>query len=316
MKEKEPSYKIKIPVFTTIINSAESDMFGRITYKDMISDIINRIKSFSTPIDCGDSRNKTKKTIISKIDYKEYTLGEIPCLLLQISAFNTNLYDGYFEANEKIPFQKENKIGSDTNFILLYPFINGIDSNKYTNYYHALVYEDPTKDNDTIIKITKNVLSKVLRFPIRNIKVAALLEEIRKMSVIPELQMRFTGIYNTESDVDVKYVEYLHCGKMKRFKENHFKYMPVEKFQELLSEPSDSEYQQRETKLIFGKKEYKITQELVNEAKKELEETAEKIFNETIGITQDELDNKIHNHEFVIEKLSSALTSYLTNGQD
>jgi hypothetical protein len=36
------------------------------------------------------------------------------------------LYDGYFEASEKIPFSKDNKIGSDSNFVLFYPCISGI----------------------------------------------------------------------------------------------------------------------------------------------------------------------------------------------
>jgi len=55
---------------------------------------------------------------------------------------------------------------------------------------------------------------------------------------------------------------------------------------------------------------------LINEASEELKETAEKIFNAITSITQDELDNKVHNQDFVIEKLSSILTNYLSNERD
>ena len=92
--------------------------------------------------------------------------------------------------------------------------------------------------------------------------------------------------------------------------------MPYQKLQDLLAEPDDTEYQRKTTKLIIGKKEYRISKELINDASEELKETAEKIFNAVTSITQDELDNKVHNQDFVVEKLSSILTNYLSNDRD
>jgi hypothetical protein len=176
-----------------------------------------------------------------------------------------------------------------------------------------LIYEDPTKDNGEVIKIAKNVVNNILNIPIQNIKLPTILDEIKEISTIPELQIKYYGMYNAENDVDVKYREYLQSGKITKSKEDYFKNMPYQKLQDLLAEPDDLEYQRKTTKLIIGKKEYKISKELINEASEELKETAEKIFNMTTSITQDELDNKIHNQDFVMEKLSAILANYLSN---
>jgi hypothetical protein len=240
----------------------------------------------------------------------------VPCLLLQVSAFNTNFYDGYFEADKKIPMQRDNKLGKDSNFVLLYPVIKGLNNKNYTSYFLILVYEDPTKDNGEVIRIAKIVVNKILNVPIQNIKLPTILEEIEKIKTIPELQIKYFSIYNSDNDVDVKYREYLQTEKIRKSKEDYFKDMPYQKVSELLAEPDDTEYQRKETKLIIGKKEYKIKKELINEAAEELKETAEKIFNMSTSITQDELDNKVHNQDFVIEKLSAVLVNYLSNEQE
>ena len=125
----EKSYNIKVPVFTTTMKDDTEGLFGKITYSDMLETIKSKINAFKSEISY-ENRNKTKKKVISKISFIEQVLGEIPCLLLQISAFNTNIYDGYFEAIEKIQIQRENKLGSENNFILLYPVIKGYDSRK------------------------------------------------------------------------------------------------------------------------------------------------------------------------------------------
>lgn len=84
--------------------------------------------------------------------------------------------------------------------------------------------------------------------------------------------------------------------------------------EQLLADTTDDEdYQYKDTHIIIGKKEYRIKKELINEASEELKETAEKIFNASSAITQTELDTKIHDTDFMIEKLSGVLTNYLSN---
>ena len=90
--------------------------------------------------------------------------------------------------------------------------------------------------------------------------------------------------------------------------------MPRETMVELLADKTDDEdYQQKDTRIVIGKKEYRIKRELINEASEELKETAEKIFNASSAITQTELDTKVHDSDFIVEKLSAVLTNYLSN---
>jgi hypothetical protein len=235
---------------------------------------------------------------------------------LQISAYSTNITDGYFEAKEEITIQKDNKLGSETNFILIYPIIKGIDSQNSTRYFLVVMYDDPTKDNGHIIRIGKIVVNQLLGIPIQNIKLPTILDELRSLKEIPELQIKYYGTRYDENDIDVKYQEYYQNGKITKSKEDFFKNMPFEKAKEIISEPIKEEYQTKTTKVFWGKKEYKISKEMVQnikEAKEEIKETAEKIFNMSAPITQTELEQKVHDKDFIIEKLSGALTNYLSS---
>ena len=138
-KNKPKLYTIKMPVYTTSMMDDVEGLFGKTTYEELISFLKGRLSSFVSPI-FTDNRNKTKKTVISKINPTDVSIGDVPALLLQINAFNTNLYDGYFEGNEKINFTRDNKIGSDSNYVLFYPRIVGLSASKYTRYFLMLVY--------------------------------------------------------------------------------------------------------------------------------------------------------------------------------
>jgi len=315
MKEKEKSYKIKIPIFTTEMFDDSDGLFGRMTYSEMIDGLKTKINSIQSE-SSFDNRNKTKKTVISKVNFTEHTIGEVPSLLLQISAYSTNITDGYFEATEKIAIQKDNKLGSETNFVLIYPMINGIDSHNFTRYFLIAIYEDPTKDNGSVIKIGKIVVNQLLGIPIQNIKLPTILDELKSLKEIPELQIKYYGTRYDENEIDVKYQEFYQNGKITKSKEDFFKNMPFEKVEEIINEPCGEEYQTKTTKVFCGKKEYRISKEMVQnlkEAKEELKETAEMIFNMSAPITQTELDEKVHSKDFVVEKLSGALTNYLSS---
>ena len=310
---KEKSYNIKFPVYTTTMLDQTVGLFENVSYNDMIQMIKGKLSKFSTPISSS-NRNKTKQTVINGITCHDITIEDVPALLLQISAFNTNMYDGYFEANEKIQITKDNKIGSDTNYVLLYPRIKGLSAETYTCYFLLLVYEDPTKDNGEVCRLAKIVVNKILEIPIQNIKLPMIFDELKDISTIPELQIKYRSISDAENDVDVKYREYLCTQKLEKKKDRVFKNMPRETVIELLADKTDDEdYQQKDTRIVIGKKEYRIKRELINEASEELKETAEKIFNATSAISQTELDTKVHDTDFIVEKLSAVLTNYLSN---
>lgn len=313
MSKKEKSYNIKIPVYTTTMLDQSVGLFDNVSYGDMIQMIKTKLNDFKQPISFS-NRNKTKKTVISKISYQDIQIGKTPTLLLQISAFNTNIYDGYFEANEKIQITKDNKLGSDTNFVLLYPRIKGLSTETYTCFFLMLVYEDPTKDNGEVCKLAKILVNRILNIPIENIKLPMIFDELKDISTIPELQIHYRSISEVENDIDIKYREYLQGGRLEKKKDRLFKDIPRKTMEELLADTTDDEdYQQKDTRIVIGKKEYRIKKELVNEASEELKETAEKIFNASSAITQTELDTKIHDTNFMIDKLKGVLTNYLSN---
>lgn len=311
--DKTKVYSIKMPVYTTSMIDKEEGLFGKATYEDMITFLKNRLSSFSSPIST-DNRNKTKKTVISKIKSTQVAIGDVPTLLLQINAFNTNLYDGYFEGNEKINFARDNKIGSDSNYVLFYPRIVGLAEGKYTCYFLMLVYEDPTKDSGEVSRIAKIVSNKILNVPIQNIKMSMILEELKAIKEVPELSVRYFSLTEAENGVDVKYASYLDSSKLKKEETRNFKNMPMDTMRELISDTSeDGNYQKKETWIRLGRREYKISKQLIAEAGEELKETAEKIFNATSVVTQQELEEKIHDKDFMIEKMSDVISNYISS---
>ncbi len=316
-KPKEKSYKIQVPVFSTEIIEEGNVLFSD-TYQNLIGAIKQRINDYDGRLSF-ENRNKTQKTVVSNITCTDHTIGDIPCILLQISAYSTNLFDGYFEDEERHQFEKENRIGSDNNFVLIYPVITGLESNNYTRYFLILVYDDPNKeDSNHLIRITKYIAKDILSIPIKNIKPQTVLEELRKVGNIPELQVKYYGIYNSENDVDVKYQEYLTGGRIKKSKTNNYKNMPFEMIGDLLAETDDSgEYQTKRTIFKIGKKELRITKQLIKDSQEQYSETAEKVFNEAIGITQSELENNtIYQPDYIVNKLSGVISNYVSSEMD
>lgn len=314
-KEKQPkSYNIKVPVYTTTMLDQSVGLFDNVSYQDMIQMIKGKLSHFTTPISSS-NRNKTKQTVINGITFQDIEIDGVPALLLQISAFNTNIYDGYFEANEKIQITKDNKIGRDSNYVLLYPRIKGLSAETYTCFFLLLVYEDPTKDNGEVCRLAKIVVNKILEIPIQNIKLPMIFDELKDIATIPELQIKYRSIIDAENEVDVKYREYICTQKLEKKKDRIFKNIPRETMIELLADKAeDEDYHQKNTRIVIGKKEYRIKKDLLKEASEELQETAEKIFNATSSITQEELDTKkVHDPEFIVEKLTAVLTNYLSN---
>lgn len=310
-ENKEKTYLIKMPVYTTTMIEQEDGFFGKVTYQDMIQMVKGKIESFKGFIESS-NRNKTKKTVIESVTCEDVNIGEIPALLLQISAYKTNMYDGYFEATEKIQISKDNKLGNDHNYVLLYPRITGYTERTYTCYFLMLVYEDPNKDNGEVCKIAKILANRILEIPIENIKLPMILKELSSLDTIPELEIKYHGIYESENDVDVKYVEYLTKRKSEKKKEYLFKNMPKSVMEQLLKDDLDSEeFTKKETKITVGKKEIRISRELVNEASQEIKETAEKIYNASSAIVQSEL-GKVFDKDFMIEKLTAVISNYLS----
>ena len=131
------------------------------------------------------------------------------------------------------------------------------------------------------------------------------------------MSVRYYSLTESSNGVDVKYASYLDSAKLKNEKTHNFKNMPIAIMSDLLSDTSEDEYyQKRETWIRWGKSEYKITKRLIAEAGEELKETAEKIYNATSAITQQELEEKIHDKDFMIDKMTDVIINYLSSDGD
>lgn len=312
--KKEKSYLIKVPVYTSEMIEEANDLFGGVTYSDMVSFVHRKIDEYKeNPQKVSRiRRNKVLKKEIENVEYINSNIGNRPCILLKISAYNTNLIDGYVELDTKIQLKQNHKLGSDNNFILLVPNIIGLETGKYKHQWIILVYEDPNKDNIEIISTAKLVLNKVLMISTANIKMPEIMEELRKMGTIPELSLNFMTVESDENEVDVKFRSYLVESKLKKRKEEIYRNLPFERTNEIINDYSYQEkFRKRIVKILNGKKEYRITrEESIKEAQEVINEAVEEIFNASIAITETELSNSIYEPEFIISKLSDVLINY------
>jgi hypothetical protein len=312
--KKEKSFLIKVPVYSSELILKGKDLFGGVTYGDMINFAKRKISEYKIQESkvSRNKRNKLQKKEIDKVECIDCVIGERPCALLKISAYNTNLFDGYVETDQKIKLKQNHKLGSDNFFVLLVPNILGIDSNNYKHQWVILVYEDPHKETQEIIGTAKLVLNKILEISTSNIKLPEILEDLKRIKTVPELSLNFTSVSTDENEVDAKYRSYLVGSKFRKQKEDKFENMPYEKTEEVIKDFSyETEYQKRIVKILIGKKEYRITREQKQEAADKLNDAVEEIFNESIGITETELNERIYDTDFIIEKLTPVLQNYL-----
>jgi hypothetical protein len=311
--KKLKSYIIKVPVYSSEIFTKGQDLFGGVTFIDMINHAKRKIEEYKSHDDkvSRNKRNKVQKREIDKVEGIDCKIGTRPCLLLQISAYDTNLSDGYVETDRKVQLGENDKIGSENYFVLLVPNIIGLDSNNYKHQWIILVYEDPHKDTQEIIGTAKLVLHKILGISTANIKLPEILEDLRKMKKTPELSLNFLAISNEENEVDTKYRKYLVGSKVRKQKEEKFENLPFTETEEVINDTSyEDEYQKRTIKITVGKKEYRITKDQKLEAEGKLNEAVEEIYNESIVISEEEL-KLIYETDFIVEKLTPILQNYL-----
>ena len=164
---KERAYKIKVPVYTTSMLNQNVGFFENVTCDEMIKFAKDKIEKYAFPLK-STTRNKTLMTVIKGVKAEEVALGRDKALLLQISAYNTNFHDGYFEGVERIDITKDNKIGKDSNFVLLVPRIKGLTEESYTCYFLMFIYEEPTKQSYEVSKLAKRLVREIIQIPVEN----------------------------------------------------------------------------------------------------------------------------------------------------
>jgi hypothetical protein len=178
-----------------------------------------------------------------------------------------------------------------------------------------LVYEDPTKDPGSVSKLAKIVAKDILHQPVHNIKPETVLEEVRKMGTIPELQITYVGV-SFDDDGDMRFRQYRTSVKNTAQKDETYSNVPSDTLNDLVSISSnDEKYQKRFVRFIQGKKVYKWSKDLreglATEATDIMKESAEMVYNMSTTITEIELKEKVHEEDFVVSKLTGVLENVL-----
>lgn len=317
MKDENKKYIVKVPVYISELKEVSDSIFGGITYREMIQKVKSRIDSFNENSDRikVERKNKVFEKHVKHIEYHETDFNGDPALLLQITAFNTNYQDGFFEDNEKQLLTTKSKIGSDNYFVLLFPRIWGNNPTKYKCNWVVLLYEDPNKENIDITTTAKLTLSKIVGIEIKNVKMSSVIESLQQKKEAPELNISFTTTeYNTFEE-SIAYSEYLVSTKTKTIKEYTYRNVPEQDAKKLLSAKNYVKKGSKVVKrLLFGKHEFKVTQQFVEsnkEAQEKLRETIEEIYNEKTQISEKDMKENLYDLEFILGKFETILKNYL-----
>ena len=306
MKENKLKEKIKVPIFSSEIKDMNNTgLFESLDCNSLIANIKNKITEFvDSKIVVTQSRtNKVKELQISNIEYTESTFEGVPTLLLKITAYNTNLLDGFVETEEKRDLKKTDKVGSDTNYMLIYPSIFGNLSSNFSYQYKFFVYDDPTKESQEIISICKLVAKKILKISIRNIKLTTILQELKQKKVLEDVEIHLYSQSEGTDDTELNLQQYLITSKTSKTVKNNYKNMPVQVFENLIHQPKGSLFK-RIFRIKENKIEYKITEDL-----NKLGNTIEEIFNSQYELNQTDLKN-LFDEKFILKNLELALTDF------
>jgi hypothetical protein len=312
-KKAEKVYSINIPVFVTERKEITSPLF-ELNYNEVIDNAIKKIEehnSASASITYG-RKNKTIERVVDKIEYTKDAFGDVPFLLLKVSAYNSNVEGEFIKSGEILEIENADKVGSSNNFILLYPIIAGIEP-KYFNWM-VLVYDDPKKTSDENIYNAKMIMNSILDQPIRNIKLKKFIEELNQSKTLPIIDLNLSSISFEENDLTDKFEVYNVRTRAFRKVEFEYRNMPIDKVEELINEKFDNGFGRKILNFKLGKKVFKLTQNLEN-FKVDFNSTVEQHFNFTEEITKVEID-KIYDYEVIKSKMERVITEYLTNGED
>lgn len=323
MKNQEIEHTINIPAFISELR--EIDENGAI-FKNNIDQLIESTKAL-----INDFNSKNKGTIITdKRSKKSTKLGigaieiiDLPfnqdkALLLKVSAYKTNLVDGYYQrlkeddsTKDEYKFERDDRICSDTYFLILYPIVKS-DSNtlKCQEYWHVFLYVDPSKESYDMKVIAKYIMSAIIKRPIKNIKAHKFIEELRKHDIIQSAEITLSSFSESDDEEKPGYLaDYSIKCKVRKQKTIRLSRMKIEDAIAAYEDTSfTGTYNKRQLKFINENQQvYQATQEFHNK----MRETFEDSFNYTIAVTFAEVNSKkIFETDFIKEKIEGLLTRY------
>ncbi|MDR3365713.1 MAG: hypothetical protein LBO71_01925 [Prevotellaceae bacterium] len=252
-------------------------------------------------------------TGVNKISYEECKIHGTDCLLLQVTAYRTKLYDGFYQScdeNNIIVFKENDKLCSDTHFILLFPKLIGIKS-PYKLFWYVLVYEDPSKNNEEVTRVAKLIMKDIFKYPIRSIKEPSLLNTLREHKLINQIEISLSSVTEDDNEIEVYLQDYAYKSKLKKERKIILENIPAEIAEKI--------YQDDDFKLNYNKKQvrYLLTNKqvltMIAEYRENLKRTLEDSFNYSFSVTEEQMKNdEIFNKNFILEKLEGVLINFLS----
>lgn len=307
---------IRVPVFRTKTEEEEINLFS-IDREEMVRktcEKINEFKCSNTKKIILENNGKNYTNEIVKITAERKNMHGSPVVFIQMSAHKTNMRDGYIETSEKIPVTKEVKIGSDHHYIVMYPSAI-IEKGKFKRHWNIFIYDDPNKESQEFIRMSKEMIKIILQIRTSNLKRKDFVEELKVFPIISNLTANFQTVEYINNQYDAVFKDYIVSGKIESKKLFELHNLPNNKIIEMLNNDEDTAIKRKKICIFAGKKEYRISQVIKKDyqhSKEKYSLLIESIFNESISITEDEYNKKLYDKDFVIEKLEGVVTNYIS----
>ncbi len=316
--EKAKTRPIKVPVYVSALIERDSDDLWGITQETMINEAKNLISIYNqNGIEQVTSDRRAKTTVIGiqNVESIDIQFGNDKCLLLRVTAYKTNLLDGYYQRavnGELHRFEEHDKLCSDTYFFILYPLIsqNAIN-NKLDIYWHIFIYEDPSKTNDEMVRIARLIMSNIIKVPIKNIKSDKMLADIRKYRLISEVEITLSAFNDADENDTPSYLQnYSFESTLKREKKIKVSNMQVDDAISAFEDTSfTANYSKRQLKFTTHNKR---VFSMIQEFKDKLHATLEDSFNYSIDVDEAEIKSgAIFTVDKIIQNVAGIFTRYM-----
>ena len=325
MKASSKGYQIKVPVYVS--EKMERDNNGAIfptSSSSLIDDAKALIRTYNSnpeAILTSNKRNKTTTIGIKSIDVEEISFNEDPCLLLRVTAYKTNLIDGYYqsasEEGRQIRFKEQDKICSDTYCFILYPLLNTQieDGLKIDVYWHIFIYEDPSKTNEEMARIARLIMGKILKTPIKNIKSEKMLADIKKYGLISEVEISLSVEEDEDKGIPEYIKNYQFSSTLKQEKKIKLSNMSADDAISAFEDESFAKhFSKRQLKFVtHNKRVFSVVQEFKDKMSSALEDS----FNYSIDVNGEDIkDGSIFKTEIIQRNVAGIFTRYMSDCND
>lgn len=307
-KVKESEYILKIPAY--ISKRVTNSKLVKNSYREMIDEIKLLVSNYiKLPDDQKAIYQRRAKMQSRQIDYIEcidYKYGNIPVVLLRISEHKKGL-DGYLESETRKNIQPEDKVGSENNFVLLYPVIeskNGEDS----NFWYIFVYDDPRKEDGDILDTVKLVIKKVLNLKTEHIKPRKLSEDLKKNYKINNMLVKYVTQYK-KSDDDTTLKDFHVSTSVTETYSSSYTNIPSNVVEGFIQEEPEGFCKRVINFSLDGDKTIKIT-DLHKDCANGFQQTIEQSYNYEVLV--DKTDD-IYNIKYIFDAIEPLISRFLVN---